>query len=631
MTSRTLSHTAPIRLGLRENAAQFALLVVVNAFVGAMAGIERSILPLMAEREFGLAVRASVLSFIVVFGLSKALTNYAAGRLAERHGRKRVLIAGWLIATPVPFLLMWAPTWTWILVANVLLGVSQGLTWSATVIMKIDLVGHERRGLAMGLNEAAGYMAVALAAAATGWIAAEYGLRPQPFYLGVVFVAVGLALSAVIVRDTSSHVALETQVSDRNAEPPRDVFWRTTLGDRNLSTVSQAGLVNNLNDGMAWGLLPLLFASAQMTLQQIGTLAAIYPATWGLAQLGTGALSDRVGRKWLIASGMGVQAAGLMVFAASQSFVTFAWGGVLLGLGTAMVYPTLLATVGDVAAASWRSSAIGVYRLWRDLGYVVGALIAGVAADIIGLRGAIWIVAALTGLSGVLVAARLRETLKSRTDSNDHTSKRTHRMALACPVDLDTRKLRDEIQAIYARVASEPSGTFHFHRGPDYAAGWLGYDRDALAKLPTEATASFAGVANPHRIAPIASGATVLDIGCGTGTDLLLAATSVGPAGHAIGVDMTEAMADRALQSARTAGLDNVEVRIGDAMALPAVSNTIDVVISNGVLNLTSDKRRAYGEAHRVLKPGGEFLYGDIVVAGELPESVRRNVDLWTG
>jgi MFS family permease len=413
MTTRALPYPATIRLGLRENAAQFALLVVVNAFVGAMVGMERSILPLIAEREFSLVVQTGILSFILVFGLSKAFTNYAAGRWADRFGRKRILVAGWLVATPVPFILMWAPTWNWILIGNAFLGISQGLTWSATVIMKIDLVGSERRGLALGMNEFAGYLAVAIAALATGWIAARYGLRPQPFYLGVAFVVIGLGLSAFLVRETSSHVALETKLAGPAGDVPhpREVFWRTSFRDRNLSAVSQAGLVNNLNDGMAWGLLPLVFAGARMTLEQIGTLAAIYPATWGIAQLVTGALSDRIGRKGLIASGMCVQAAGLALVGASSTFAGFAVGGMLLGLGTAMVYPTLLAAIGDVASASWRSSAVGVYRLWRDLGYVAGALIAGVAADLIGLSGAVWIVAALTLLSGVLVAFRMTETL----------------------------------------------------------------------------------------------------------------------------------------------------------------------------------------------------------------------------
>jgi MFS family permease len=412
-TPTSVSYPGALRLGLRENAGQFGLLVLINGFVGAMAGMERSILPLIAERDFHLVARTGILSFILVFGLTKAIANYAAGRLADDLGRRRVLIAGWLIALPVPFILMWAPTWTWILVGNALLGVSQGLAWSVTVIMKIDLVGSERRGLAMGLNEFAGYIAVAAAALGTGWIAASYALRPQPFYLGVAFAIAGLLLSIVAVRETSGHVALEAarEPGDNLAPRPDDVLWRTSVGDRNLSTVSQAGLVNNLNDGMAWGLLPFVFAGAQMTLDEIGTLVAVYPATWGVCQLATGGLSDRIGRKPLIASGMLVQALGLFGLGSASTFSGFVLGSVVLGLGTAMVYPTLLAAVGDVAQASWRSSAVGVYRLWRDLGYVAGALVAGVAADALGYTGAIWIVAALTGLSGLVVVIRMTETL----------------------------------------------------------------------------------------------------------------------------------------------------------------------------------------------------------------------------
>ena len=409
-----LAHDRPavVRLGLRENAAQFALLVVVNAFVGAMVGMERSILPAIAEQDFHLAARTAVLSFIVVFGLSKALTNYAAGRFADRVGRKQVLVAGWLIAVPVPFMLMWGSTWNWILAANVLLGVSQGFTWSTTVIMKIDLVGAGRRGLAMGLNEFAGYVAVAGSALLTGWIAARTGLRPDPFYPGVVFVAAGLGLSLLLVHETSSHVAHESGLSALAADvlTPGQVFWRTTATDRNLSTISQAGLVNNLNDGMAWGLFPLFFAAANISLDRIGALAAIYPATWGLMQLVTGALSDRVGRKWFIAAGMWTQAVGIGIVILSRGFAGFASGAVLLGIGTAMVYPTLLAAIGDVAQPSWRASAVGVYRLWRDLGYAIGALLAGITADAIGLAGAMWLVAGITLASGVVAAVRMDET-----------------------------------------------------------------------------------------------------------------------------------------------------------------------------------------------------------------------------
>jgi MFS family permease len=416
MSAFTLQPVGPaVRLGLRENLAQFSLLVIVNAFVGAMVGMERSILPAIAEHDFHLAARTAVLSFIVVFGVTKALTNYLAGRLSDRFGRKDVLVSGWLVAAPVPFLLMWAPGWNWVLVANLLLGVSQGLTWSTTVIMKIDLVGTSRRGLAMGLNEFSGYLSVAASALATGWIAAHYGLRPEPFYLGVFFVAIGLGLSAIVVRETKHHVSHESTLqagSTRDGVPtPREVFWRTTLVDRNLSSASQAGLVNNLNDGMAWGLFPLVFAAAGMRLDQIGLLAAIYPGTWGLVQLVTGALSDRVGRKWLIVSGMWAQTVGIGIIAIGEGFAVFAIGGVLLGIGTAMVYPTLLAAISDVAHPSWRASAVGVYRLWRDLGYAIGALLAGVTADLFGLHTAIGLIAALTCASGFLAALRMTETL----------------------------------------------------------------------------------------------------------------------------------------------------------------------------------------------------------------------------
>jgi MFS family permease len=402
-----------VRLGLRENLAQFSLLVIVNAFVGAMIGIERTTLPLLAEQEFHLAARTAILSFIVVFGITKAVTNYLAGRFADNVGRRQILIAGWCFAVPVPFLLMWAPTWTWVLVANALLGINQGLTWSTTVIMKVDLVGPERRGFAMGLNEFAGYIAMAGAALATGWLAARYGLRPEPFYLGVLFVAVGVGLSVLLVRDTQSHVGLESRLANDSHDAPSSPFWQTTIINRDLSSITQAGLVNNLNDGMAWGLFPLFFAAAHLSLERTAALMAIYPATWALGQLVTGALSDRIGRKWLIAAGMWTQATGIAVVAMSTRFETFTAGSVLLGVGTAMVYPTLLAAIGDVAAPAWRASAIGVYRFWRDLGYAFGAVIAGVTADLLGLKGALWVVVGLTFLSGLSVALRMSETRRS--------------------------------------------------------------------------------------------------------------------------------------------------------------------------------------------------------------------------
>ncbi len=407
---------SPVRLGLAANLGQFVLLVVVNAFVGAMVGLERSILPAIAEREFHLAARAAVLSFIVVFGIAKAAANYFAGGLADRVGRKRVLVAGWLVATPVPFMLMWAGSWNGVLLANLLLGISQGLTWSTTVIMKIDLVGPQRRGLAMGLNEFAGYLAVAGSALFTGYVAVRYALRPQPFYLGVVLVAVGLALSALVVRETGGHVrheaslvqAASSAVADRPSA--REVFLRTSLRDRNLSAVSQAGLVNNLNDGMVWGLFPVFFAGRGLPLDRIAALSALYLAIWSVGQLFCGALSDRAGRKPLIVWGLWIQAAGIALVVAWPRLAGFACGSVLLGLGTAMVYPTLLAAVGDVTHPGWRASAVGVYRLWRDLGYAAGALLSGLTADLLGLPAAIGVVAAVTFASGLVAAVRLRET-----------------------------------------------------------------------------------------------------------------------------------------------------------------------------------------------------------------------------
>jgi len=399
-----------VRLGIRENLGQFSLLVLVNAFVGAMVGLERSILPALAEEQYGLAAKTAVLSFIVVFGLTKAATNYFAGRLSDAYGRKPVLVAGWLVALPVPLLLMWAPTWGWVVATNALLGISQGLTWSTTVIMKIDLAGPKQRGLAMGLNEFAGYLAVGASALATGYLASRFGLGPEPFALGVGFAVLGTLLSATLVRETRHHVAHESQA--HGTEDPGlsqgEVFARTSLTDPDLSSVSQAGFVNNLNDGMAWGLFPLVFAAAGMSLAQIGWLAAIYPAVWGLGQLLTGAASDRLGRKPFIVVGMWVQAVAIAGVALGSTFGHYATAAALLGAGTAMVYPTLLAAIGDVAHPTWRASAVGVYRLWRDSGYAAGALAAGLIADAYGLEAAVWSVAVLTLASGGIVLVRMR-------------------------------------------------------------------------------------------------------------------------------------------------------------------------------------------------------------------------------
>jgi MFS family permease len=413
----------PPRLGLHENWRQFWLLVLVNAFVGAMVGLERTVLPLLAEREFGLASKTAALSFIATFGVVKAITNLVAGRLGDRFGRKRILVAGWLFAIPVAPLVMWAPNWWWIVAANVLLGVNQGLAWSTTVIMKIDLVGPERRGFAMGLNEFAGYLAVALTAYASGEIASRFGLRPEPFYLGIAFAALGLALSQLLVRDTMTHVRHETASIDtddrRAARPPRtrELLALATWRHPALSSASQAGLVNNLNDGLAWGLFPLFFAAAGLSVREIGLLAFVYPATWGVVQLWTGGLSDRIGRKSLIAWGMVLQGIALVAMALLRGLGPWLVTAALLGVGTAMVYPTLLAAIGDVAHPSWRGSAVGIYRLWRDLGYAVGALVAGILADAFGMRPAIAAIGALTVASGMVVATRMPETLPDRRAS----------------------------------------------------------------------------------------------------------------------------------------------------------------------------------------------------------------------
>ncbi len=426
ISSASISPSDRPRLGLRANWQQFTLLVIVNAFVGAMVGLERTVVPLIAEADFGLISKSLTLSFIVSFGIVKALANLFAGRLSDRIGRKRILVAGWLFALPVPFLIIFAPSWGWIVLANLLLGLNQGLCWSTTVIMKIDLVGPKQRGLAMGLNEFAGYLALSLSALATGYLAATYGLRPVPFLPGIVFALSGLILSAFFVHETHAHAKQEAQASVQHSSPHvsspaqqpsfREIFWLTSWKNKNLFSVSQAGLVNNMNDGMVWGLVPILLVAAGLSVERIALIAAVYPGIWSISQLLTGALSDRWGRKWMIAAGMWVQAIGIMLFVIGHTSSVWLTGAILLGIGTALVYPALLAAVSDVAHPNWRASAVGVYRLWRDSGYAVGALAAGLLADAFGIPTAIATIGVLTFLSGTVVAAIMRETLSAIPD-----------------------------------------------------------------------------------------------------------------------------------------------------------------------------------------------------------------------
>jgi MFS family permease len=421
----TAAMSSPIRLGLRANAAQFTLLVAVNALVGGMVGQQQTVLPLLAQDEFGLTGYTFIFTYVTAFGITKATANWFAGTFSDRYGRKPVLLVGWLFAAPVPLMLVLAPNWGWVVAANVLLGINQGLTWSTTVVMKIDLVGPRQRGLAMGLNEAAGYGAVAVTSLLAGYLAGQFGLRPAPFLLGVFYVALALLLCGAFVRETRGHAELEAARHTPRADGTHDhlhagltdrqIWAQTSLAEPALSSASQAGLVNNLNFGLSWGLFPLLFATADLPVSQIGLLFAIYPGVWGAGQLITGALSDRIGRKHLITAGMITQAAALALIAASDEFAGWSAGTVLLGAGTAMVYPTLLAVIGDVAHPAWRGRAVGVYRVWRDLGYAVGAVLGGIVADLIGLHAAVWAAAAISAASAFVVAVRMYETHRPRS------------------------------------------------------------------------------------------------------------------------------------------------------------------------------------------------------------------------
>lgn len=406
-----------IKLGLRENWKQFTLLVLVNMMVGGMVGLERTVVPLVGTEEFHIQSDVVVFSFIIAFGVVKAFTNLISGVLADRYTRKKVLVLGWVIGLPVPFLLAFGPSWNWILFANILLGISQGLAWSMTVNMKIDLVGSKSRGLAMGLNEAAGYGAVGLTALATGFIASHYGLRPAPFYLGIAYTLIGLLLSVFIVRDTRQFAQLEAkqQESTTQEEIAKPNLWwvfkETTFKNKNLFSISQAGLINNLNDGMSWGVFPLLFMSMGVGLEGVGWIKAVYPVVWGVGQVVTGPLTDRWGRKPLIVWGMFVQVLGHIVIGLNSFDPLTAGliGSILLGVGTAMVYPALLAAVSDVAHPNWRASSLGVYRFWRDMGYAIGALMAGIVGSYFGLMWAVHIAGILTFISGIVVWIRMKE------------------------------------------------------------------------------------------------------------------------------------------------------------------------------------------------------------------------------
>lgn len=395
-----------VQLGLRSNKKQFILLVVVNAFVGGMIGLERTILPQIAEAEFDLAAKSAILSFIVVFGIVKALSNYFTGALANRIGRKKLLVLGWLLALPVPFILIYADTWNWIIFANVLLGIHQGLTWSSTVVMKIDLVGEEDRGLAMGLNEFAGYIAVAVVAFLTGYIASHYGVRPYPFYIGIVLSFIGLLSSWLWVKDTQSHVQKETSYS--GVPRLKNLFWDTTIFNRNLGTVTQAGMINNLNDGMAWGLFPMLLAEKHFSLSEIGIVTAVYPAVWGIGQLFTGKMSDYFCKKSMLFWGMFLQGLALLFFVFAQNMTHYIILSFILGWGTAMVYPTFLATIAENTHPMDRAKSIGVFRLWRDLGYAIGAVLTGVVADAFGINTSIILVGLLTVTSSIIIQNRMR-------------------------------------------------------------------------------------------------------------------------------------------------------------------------------------------------------------------------------
>jgi len=394
-----------IELGLRKNAAQFALLVLINAFVGGMVGMERSIFSEYAQQGFNLSAQSALLTFIAAFGSSKALANYFSGRWANRWGRKNILLLGWVLALPVPLMLIYAPSWSWVIAANVFLGLSQGLAWSSTVVMKIDLVGEKNRGLAMGLNEFSGYLAVGVMAWLTGYIAQVYGITPYPFYLGIGLSLVGLLLTAFWVKDT--RVFVEKEQSTERSTGLTNVFWETTWKNKTLSAVTQAGLINNLNDGMIWGLFPVLLFALNYDSQQVGVLTAIYPAVWGIGQLFTGKMSDHFPKKAMLFWGMALQAGAILFIPFADQYATLGLLSGLLGLGTALVYPTFLSAIAQETSPNQRAESIGVFRLWRDSGYVFGALISGLVADYFGITPAVLLIGLLTLLSAGVIQYRM--------------------------------------------------------------------------------------------------------------------------------------------------------------------------------------------------------------------------------
>jgi MFS family permease len=393
------------KLGLKENWKQFTILLIINAFVGGIVGMERSILPQLAQQEFAMVAKTAILSFIIVFGFTKAISNYFAGTLANKIGRKKTLILGWIIALPIPFLLIFAPNWNWIIFANILLGINQGLTWSSTVVMKIDLVGQKDRGFAMGLNEFSGYLAISLVAFLSAYLAQQYGLRPYPFIIGIVFSVLGLLGSIFLVKDTKKFVLIENQTS--TIKPLKNIFLDTTLRQLNLSSITQAGLVNNLNDAMVWGILPILLVSKGYNLFLVGIIVSVYPAVWGIAQLFTGKLADKICKKKLLFWGMLMQGIAIILLVFASSIFQYVAVSVILGLGTAVVYPTFLAAIADATSPKQRAESIGVFRFWRDSGYAFGAILSGVLADSFGLNYAFGVIGFLTIISAVIIQLRM--------------------------------------------------------------------------------------------------------------------------------------------------------------------------------------------------------------------------------